>query len=338
MRIGNNPYKDKNVDLNDFFHQIIIPVYIPNFENYFKQSFEIFKLSLQSIYDTTHKKTFITIVNNGSCDLIKEYLNQQFQEKKIHELIHTNNIGKLNSIIKALAGNSIELVTIADCDVLFKQGWQQETISIFSQIPKVGVVGIVPQFNIHKLHSFNLLFDNLFNKKLKFLPVKDSISLSKFYDSIGWDKNYNQDYLKYNLALIWNTNLQVLVGSGHFVATYKKSIFIKIRTNFYFKMGGFSESYLDEEPLKNDYWRVTTQDNFAFHMGNCVENWMYNINTKVSINNDYEIINNFKILPRISKFKFILKNKIIQKLLKNKRIYRLFLKLKKLPLNMIEKY
>lgn len=338
MRIGYNPHKDKPNQDSGFSHQIIIPVYIPNFEDYFKDSFEILKLCLQSIFTTTHHKTFITIVNNGSCEPIKLYLNQLLSDNKIHEVIHTHNIGKLNAILKGLAGNSIELVTITDADVLFKNGWQQETLSIFTQIPKVGVVGIVPQFNMYKINCFNLLFDNLLNKKLRFITVKDAISLSKFYDSIGWDKNYNHDYLKYTLGLVWSNDVTVLVGCGHFVATYKKDIFKNIKTNFNYKMGGFSENYLDEKPLKNDYWRVTTQDNFAFHMGNCLEDWMLSINSDVILKNEYTSASNFKIFSKISKTKFVIKNKILQKLLKNINIYRLFLKWKKLPVNSIKKY
>jgi hypothetical protein len=40
-------------------------------------------------------------------------------------------------------------------------------------------------------------------------------------------------------------------------------------------MGGDSEGYLDKLPLKKDYWRFTTQDNYAYHMGNVYEDlWM----------------------------------------------------------------
>jgi hypothetical protein len=338
MRIGNNPHKDEPIEKFDYSHQIIIPVVIPNFEGYFKDSFKILKLCLESVFNTTHNKTFITIVNNGSCEIIKEYLNGLFNQDKIQEVIHTTNIGKLNAILKGLAGNAIELVTISDSDVLFLEGWQLQTTTIFKEIPKVGVVGIVPQFNMHKINSYNIIFDNFFNSKLRFIKVKNEIALSRFYDSIGWDKNYNHDYLKYTLGLIWSKKIKVLVGSGHFVATYKKDIFSEIVTCIPFKMGGSSEGYLDETPLKKDYWRVTTCENYAYHMGNTAEEWMSNeiYNTK---NNDAAILfSNFAKSPKISNFKFIVKNKILQKLFKHHTIYKMFLKLKKLPLKMVNKY
>ena len=119
MRIGFNPYKDQVLFKSDYLHQIIIPVFIPNQEGYFKDSFAILKLCLDSLLATVHGKTFITVVNNGSDIIVVNYLDSLLKEKKIQELIHTQNIGKLNAILKGMAGNNIELITIADSDVMF---------------------------------------------------------------------------------------------------------------------------------------------------------------------------------------------------------------------------
>ena len=161
MRIGLNPHKDKLLIASEYSHQIIIPVYIPNQEGYFKDSFKILQICLESLFSTIHNKTFITIVNNGSGSAIKDYLNILYQDEKIHEVIHTENIGKLNAILKGLAGNAIELVTISDSDVMFLPNWQSETSKIFKEVPKAGVVGIVPQFKMYEANCGNVIFDNL---------------------------------------------------------------------------------------------------------------------------------------------------------------------------------
>jgi hypothetical protein len=220
---------------------------------------------------------------------------------------------------------------------LFLQGWQSETIKIFKQIPKVGVVGIVPQFNLHKVNCANVLLDTLRNTRMQFLPVKNPTALSLFYDSIGWDKKYNHDYLKYTLGLKWNNDLTVLVGSGHFVATYKRTIFDAIANFNPYKMGGYSEDCLDTLPLQKDYWRVTTQDNFAYHIGNTIEPWMLDL--PVSTNKMEEnVVYDFPKQQQLSKINFLLRVKIPQYLFKKKFIYRAFLKYKKLPTTMIKKY
>ena len=52
MRVGSNPHKDKPQDESVYSHQVIIPVYIPNQEEYFKDSFKIFKLCIESLFAT----------------------------------------------------------------------------------------------------------------------------------------------------------------------------------------------------------------------------------------------------------------------------------------------
>ena len=338
MRTGFNPQKDQPIPASEYLHQVIIPVFIPHFEGYFKDSFAILKLCLQSVFNTVHNKTFITIVNNGSCDIIKNYLNELHNQNKIHEVIHTNNIGKLNAILKGLAGNTIELVTISDSDVLFLKDWQQETTAIYKALPKVGVVGLVPQFNMHKVHSSNLLFDTFFSNKVKFLPVKNKEALVAFYDSIGWERNYNPNYLEYSLGMEVNNDLKVIVGSGHFVATYKKAIFSELVSNIPYKMGGTSEHYLDELPLKKDYWRVTTHDNFANHLGNTLEEWMISFSNNEDKFEDNDIPSDFQVNPKLSDFSYVIKNKVFKKLLFNSLFLNYFYKMKKLPKSMTKNY
>ena len=242
MRIGHNPHKDEVILQSNYLHQVVIPVYIPHQEGYFKDSLRILQLCLQSLLKTVHSRTFITVVNNGSCKPVIEYLDKVYQNSQIQELIHTENIGKINAILKGLTGNNIELVTIADADVLFLDSWQVATTDVFRALPRAGVVGIVPQFNMFKNKSGNVIFDNLFNRKLKFIPIQSTEGLIRFYNSIGWDRSYNKDYLKYGLGLEHN-KVKVYVGCGHFVATYKKQMFQEMKSYLNYKLGGDSENY-----------------------------------------------------------------------------------------------
>lgn len=336
MRVGYNPYKDKKNDDSKYVHQIIMPVYIPYQEGYFKDSFKILKLCLDSLFATIHKKTFITIVNNGSDIVVADYLELLLKQNKIHELIHTENIGKLNAIVKGLAGSNIELVTISDSDVLFLDNWQRETVNVFNSVPKAGVVGIVPQFKMYQSYCGNILFDTLFSSKLRFIPIKNRGALIRFYDSLGWDRDYNPNYLEYSLGLEINSDLKVWAGSGHFVATYKKDMFDVIPTYIKYKMGGDSEKYLDKLPLKKDYWRVTTYDNYAYHMGNVYEDWMSISQSQKRNNEVFEF--DFYKNRQINSASYFIKNRLFTKLISGKRMMKLFLKWKKLPITMIKNY
>ena len=335
MRIGLNPHKDKLQEESDYIHQVIIPVYIPNQDGYFKDVFEILRLCLASLFATINQKTFVTIVNNGSASLVKDYLDELLKKGQVQEVIHTHNIGKVNAILKGLAGNAIELVTISDADVLFLPNWQSQTVKVFNTIPRVGVVGIVPQFKMYESNCGTIIFDNLFNKKLQCIPVKNPNGLIRFYESIGWDTNYNQDYLKYGLGYKVD-DVTVYVGSGHFVATYKKDMFQEITSFIGYKMGGVSEKYLDIAPLNKGYWRVTTYDNYAFHMGNTLEDWMKS-ESDVTHEKDY-FPSGFSKNKKINPIVYFIKNRLFVKFISIKWMVKLFLKWKNLPKGMIEKY
>lgn len=336
MRQGFNPHKDQPQEKSEFDHQVIIPVFIPNHEGYFKDSFKIFKLCLESLFATVHAKTFITVVNNGSDAIITDYLETLFKARKIHELINTTNIGKVNAILKGLVGNNIELVTIADSDVLFLSHWQQETNKVYAAIPKAGVVGIVPQYRTYMTRCENILWNQLFSKNLKFLPVKNPQALELFYKSVGWDDGIMQHHNEIALGYESENGLKTYLGSGHFVATYKKDMFDELVTFIGFKMGGLSEDYLDQCPLKKDYWRLTTYDNYAYHMGNVYEDWM---GETVHSNDDgYEFKVDFPTFNNISSIAYFFKSQILRKVFKSRKVRKLFFRYKKLPKAMIANY
>jgi hypothetical protein len=189
---------------------------------------------------------------------------------------------------------------------------------------------------MYETNCGNVIFDNLFNKNLKFIPVKNPDALKRFYDSIGWARSYNQDYLAYNLGLEIDLNLKVLIGSGHFVATYKKDIFNEITTFIGYKLGGISEAYLDVAPLKKGYWRLTTYNNFAYHLGNTLEDWM-EINPKQMITNEC-LYSDFEKSKKTNALIYFIKNRVFVKFISIKWMVKLFLKWKNLPNGMIKNY
>ena len=337
MRIGQNPSKEQPVPEQKYFHQVILPVYIPQLDSYYENSFNVLELCLTSLFKTCHSRTFITLVNNGSCKEVQDYLETLFQEGQIHELIQTTNTGKLNAILKGLCGHRFSMVTIADADTLFLNGWQAASYSVFEKFPKAGVVGLTPQIKMYH-GSANLLFDKIFSKKLRFESVKNPEALQHFYKSIGWGDNYNKDHTKQSLTL-HSGEESALVGAGHYVATYKGAIFNTIPVFLNAKLGRNTEQYLDNLPLKYGLWRLTTTHNYAYHIGNVAEEWMENqVRELIPEKNTFEKLTAFKIPRKISRFEFFIKHNLFNKILKIKTVYQIFLKNKGLPKEMIENY
>lgn len=329
MRIGFNPNKDKKIEVSEYFHQVIIPVYIPNEEGYFKDSFQIFKYCLESLFKTSHKKTFFTIVNNGSCNNVINYLNTIYEKGEIQEIVHTSPIGKVNAILKGIMGHKFDLITITDADVLFLDDWQKETYNIFESFPKAGMVSTTPNPKMIRYFTSNIFFDRGLSNQMRFTNVKDSQALEAFAKSIGNIKLYNKFNLKFNLTLS-NNNINAVIGAGHFVGTYRGDIFNNLNVfESKYSLGGDSEiKILDEPIIDNGYWRLSTESNFTYHMGNTIEIWMLET-LKGQIGKEFDLEK--PILHNVINFRLLnyIKNNIFHRIIFNERIWQFFIKYKR---------
>lgn len=328
MRIGFNPQKDKVQLASDFFHQVVMPVYIPNHDGYFKDSFDILKLCLESLFKTSHKRTYFTIVNNGSCSDVRDYLDELFKNERIHEIIHTSNIGYINAMLKGITGNGFPFITNTDSDVLFLENWQEATYAVFNVFPKAGAVSPTPNSKMIKFLTGNLLFDEGLTNKVRFSKVKNPQAMKYFAFSIGNKNLFSKVNLKKYLTINKN-DFAAVVGAGHFVVTYKSDVFDVLDERFTkFVLGGDSDFIFDFPVVKKGLWRLSTTDNYAYHMGNTLEEWMLKV---VENLNENGLV--YDKIPKISKagantFINWFKNRIFSKVLFKKPIWRLFLRYK----------
>lgn len=326
MRIGYNPHKDKEDSKSDSYsHQVIIPVYIPDHQGYFKDSFAILKLCLTSLFKTSHKKTFITIVNNGSCKEVTDYLNELFLNEQIHEVVTTTNIGKLNAVLKGIIGHNFSLVTIADSDVMFLNGWQKSTYTIFENFPKAGAVCPTPSSRSLRTYTANIYWDMFFSKKILFSNVINQKGLKMFAESVGNPEFYNKIQLQKFLTIV-NKNQKAVIGAGHFATTYRGDIFESVKMKYSnYKLGGNSENQILDIPvIKKGFWRLSTTENYAYHMGNTLEDWMHAESDKIVTQ---EVIDSviLKGKPSNSKALYFIKNRLFAKFILNKKVMRYFI-------------
>ena len=338
MRVGFNPNKDKPLVKSYYNHQVIVPVYIPNQEGYFKDSFQILQYCLESLFKTSHPKTYFTIVNNGSCTEIIDYLNQLYQEGKIHEVIHTTSIGKLNAILKGLSGHQFDLITITDADVLFINGWQKATYDVFEAFPKAGVISTTPNPKIIRYYTGNLIWDNLFSNKIKFSEVADKEAIMSFAKSTSNMEKFTEIHFTKNLT-ISNNRVSALIGAGHFVATYKGIIFDDLCNRYsVYSLGGDSEQFLLDKPATNlGLWRLSTQKNYTYHMGNVKEDWMQKKVDNLFDDKDDSVLPK-SILIQKSNFSVWFKTEFFSRILFRKSIWKLFLRYKGLTKDEASKY
>lgn len=328
MRIGFNPQKDKKLAPNDFYHQVVIPVYIPNQEGYFKDSFQILKYCLESLFKTCHNKTYFTVVNNGSCEEVVMHLNKLYSQGKIHEVIHTTSIGKLNAILKGISGQNFPLITITDADVLFLDDWQKATYDVFEAFPKTGVVSPSSNPKMLRYYTSNSIGSLLFSKKLCFTNVKDSKAMKAFAKSIDNATLFKQVHFEKHLT-VKNADSSAIIGAGHFVATYRGVCFNALHQRYSeFSLGGDSEeSLLDKPPLMLDLWRLSTEKNFTYHMGNVKEDWMEDVLRSLHDNKKNSALPQLKPIKN-TKLGTWFKTEVFARIIFRKPVWCLFLRYK----------
>lgn len=321
-------------------HRVIIPLYIPNEEGYYTDAFRIFELCLFSIRKTALSPIKISVISNGSNDSVNIKLMNLQNENHIDELIvEKENIGKINSILKALRTAEERLITITDADVLFLNNWEKEIIIAFESFPKAGMISPVPMYRTQLRLTSNIWKRYLFSKRLKFSPVKNPEALTRFAKSISWPGL--SEKLKDVVATLKAKNdVLAVIGNSHFVGTYKREVFNKLpKFNSKFKLGGNSESlYLDKPVLKYGGYRLATYDNYAYHLGNSLEPWMEEEFTR--LNDENKVYNDFKQLKLLKKntINYFLSEKMFKKLFYSKHFKKYIYRMKGLNKEQIYNY
>lgn len=280
MRIGMNPQKQDNKILLNTNHRIIVVVYIPELTGYYQNILQVFKLCLESIIATKNNQCAITVVNNASCKEVLDFLDDSFRNGKIDCVIHhRENIGKIDAIIGAARGTREPLITMTDVDILFKNGWQENIENIFRKVKNVGSVSPISVRKSMNYGTGSTLKNILFRKvKFSLQPIPQNFAdYNKYLLSINWPQEITNDKL---WPIIEENGVKAILGSGHQVLTIRREILFKtVPTSPSLTLvGGNSEfDYVDDPINKAGGMRLATYSNFAYHMGNTVEDWMLSI-------------------------------------------------------------
>jgi hypothetical protein len=331
MRIGSNPEKDNKSILLENYHRVSVPVYIPNFEGYFEHSFDGFKLCIESLLKTVHTKTRITIYNNNCHPLVKEYIDFQYKNSVyIDQVFHSKeNLGKINAVLAASKGNLEPLITITDADVLFQQRWQATIEDVFVNFPEAGMVSPVPSSKAVTNHTASTWFYGFFKGKLEFQKVLHPEAMRLFDLSLGNEKlMYDPIHLENYLVLKnKNNSCEAVVGCGHFVATLKRDVFdLGSKEPAFIKIdGGVEQKYIDIPNDSLGYLRLATKGNFAYHIGNKTEPWMFEMVSNLSIETSNGIDSSKIIDQKIGAFSRKI-GRIILRIMSNKKTRNLFFK------------
>lgn len=274
MRVGQNPEKSKGDKNTAYYHRVIIPVYIPNVtEDYFKNSLEVFKVSLNSLLESINvDNTAITIINNNSLDALEEFI---FSKGRLIDkyVRYTENKGKVYAVMQELKSVFEPFFTIADSDIYFVKGWEKAVFDIYKNFPKAGTVAPIPCQNLSLKYCNTTFVDNYFFRRLKYGKVVSDKDCDLYLEGIGNLSMHNRYNRKFNWRkkqyYITKNNINAIIGSGHFVATHKTEMFSQsVAFPEHKFLVGYEEQFIDVMADKNNLYRLSTQKLYAYHIGN----------------------------------------------------------------------
>ncbi|MFI2743783.1 glycosyltransferase [Zhouia sp. PK063] len=309
MRVGMNPQKEEKKLKLTIIHRIIVVVYIPQLSGFYKDSFEVFKLCINSLHSSINNKAAITVVNNGSCKEVYTFLDDHYNSGKIDTVIHhKTNIGKIDAQIGAARGAREPLITLTDSDILFKKGWQENVENVFSSFENVGSVSPIPVKGLWTFTSSTL--KNIILRKYKFnhecIP-ENFEDYNKFLQSINWDVETDKN-IKFPV-ISTKVGAKAIVGSAHQVLTIDRNILFEttpIEPSLTLVGGNSEMLYVDEPIDRSGRLRLSTYNNYAYHMGNTIESWMF------------DVLNNNEQNIAVNTSTFNLQNIVYQRNLKHK--------------------
>ncbi len=252
-----------------------MPIYIPNREGYYSEAYDIFTKSISSLIHTVSSRYVnITLINNASISEVDDFARNLQNDGKIDTYIkHSVNRGKADSIVGAAKASFEPFITITDADVLFKNGWINEIDRAYENNFQAGVVAPFPAPNLKATFTVSTWL-SLNPLKIRFGNIVSDKDLRFFAATLGIPDFFNQRDLSHQFYYVVNRSEPYLIGSGHFVATYRREVFERLEykaTNMGLKGGlRLIEQTVDRLGLR----RISVQKYMVHHMGNRLEPWI----------------------------------------------------------------
>ncbi len=277
MRDGKNPANAAPPLASPRAHRIIVPVYIPEIDGYFRHCLDVLRMCIESLRHTTAGRASITVVSNGSTQRVVEQLQRFYDDGWIDQLVlNKSNLGKVDAVMAIARGSHEEVITVADCDVLFQPGWLEAVEAIFQAFPRCGFASPVPDPALTWYYSATTLLDAILAGRIGFAKLVPDEDLERFARSVGNPARYSAEHRSGQL-FVQSNGTRACIGCGHFVFSMRSAVLVATPRQPSLRAYGdrSEELWLDKPNDQQGFWRLATRRAYAYHMGNVPEPWMH---------------------------------------------------------------
>lgn len=285
MRSGQNPSKSGVPAYTPQRLGIALLVYIPFNKGYFKNSLDILRFQIESLYKNTPSHFDLLIFDNGSCPEVIRALSDLHDDGYIEWLVMSkNNLGKVGAWNWIFGSLPNELICYADSDVLFREGWLEDSLAIFDAFPNIGMVSAQPTF--HDVLDGNgtahlALKEDQNYEFSKYRP--DHEIVEEYCLGIGADDELSSRFFDMDLPCITNlsSNANAVIGATHMQFIIPKSVARDVIPLPVSKgLHRAETTTLDWKIDELGYLHLSTKKNLVMHMGNVInENLLSEVNS-----------------------------------------------------------
>jgi len=249
-------------------------VHIPTLEGYWEESLEVLKLCLQSMRSSTRVPFDLMVFDNGSCEMVLNYLEELKKSGFIQYLILSErNLGKVgawNFLFQAAPG---EIVSYCDSDVFFLDGWLEASLEILDHFPKAGIVTALPIAggDLTTQRTAQLASQDPEVITITGLLIPDDY-IKAVVKSLGkGEEEFKNRQINRKDVLISKDGVEAYATASHFQFTTKKSLLTQLFPAISdVPLGG--DVQFEDEMVEKGYMRLSTTDYLVHHMGNQTPN------------------------------------------------------------------
>lgn len=274
-RAGHNPMKKHGQVYQAEPVTLATTVFIPELTGYWKESLDVLKVCLNSVFENTDVPYDLLVFDNGSCVEVREYLLDLHAEGNIQFLfLALGNIGKVGCFNQVFPGSPGEYIAFFDSDVYFYPGWLSTSLKVFETFDNVGMVtarpGRDPVDGIRNMSATHALADEAKNglvvERGELIPNE---VLSEHFVGLGYDRDFlgaEREDVKLTLG-----DISAYVFCSHFQFVTRRSIAVQILP---IPLGGAPltrDAWWDQRLDSLGYLRLSLDRPYVRHMGNSLK-------------------------------------------------------------------
>jgi hypothetical protein len=277
MRVGKNPFKFKTDKFTPAKVGIVSLTYIPFLNGYYEYSLEVLKIHLESLQLTKTEDCNLLVFDNGSCQEVTNFLQAEQQRGAIDWLVLSNhNMSKAGAINWAFSVLDNDYLAYTDSDILFRPGWVEESLAIFSHFDRAGIVAVQPPF-------FDLLKEELLT--LESIRADNRFQVEEMLPDLLWVEEYcrgvgipEEKRNKYETTPLFRVRTQSGEGEAWIGATHAQFMVSRevgkaiLPLPVSGRLMPADAKEINRKPEALGYWQLSTIDSYFFHIGNTLNN------------------------------------------------------------------